>query len=143
MGLFTLKRRMEEVVAYYRLTFFKWPWLLWPLTIIFAGSNVPVLIFSARPHEEGKIARYWWPATFSLIVFGSFIYWCVMMLMTIELGNKKREKTVKTIGSVVGFELRVFKADDEMPQDASQALEESIVQSRQDGSKRRVEYKVS
>ena len=103
-----------------------------------------VLIFSAKPNVPGNIPRYWWPGAFFLIVLGSLIYWAVMMLMTIEtsgLGNGDKKR--RTIGSIVGFEIRVIKADDEMPQDMSQALEDSIVQSRQDGSKRRVEYEVS
>jgi amino acid transporter len=143
MGLFTLERRMHEADTRYRLTFFRWKWMLWPLSFIFAASNLPVLIFSAKPNKPGNIPRYWWPGTFFLIILGSLIYWALMMLMTVETKRGGNGEKKQTIGRKVGFEVRVFKADDEMPQDASQALEESIVQSRQDGSKRRVEYEFS
>jgi hypothetical protein len=110
------------------------------LPIIFTAGNLVVIIWGAKPRIPGTIPRYWWPIIFILIVAGGFIYWSVMMITQVELDtvNKKGEK--ETIGSLIGFEVRVYNETDE---GVPQAMQEAIVQSRLDGSRRRVAYKVS
>lgn len=46
------------------------------------------------------------------------------------------------IGTKIGFGIKVMKADRSLPQEASQALEDAILESQQDGTKRRVVYHV-
>ncbi|KAF2184651.1 hypothetical protein K469DRAFT_688646 [Zopfia rhizophila CBS 207.26] len=139
MGSLCLEWRMREVLGHYHLIFFKCKWLLWPVSIIFALIDLPVLIFSAKPADAWEIPRLWWPVTSFPIMTGSLIYWGVMMIVQIKAKSKgKNEKKPRTIGSIIGFEVKIYRADEGTPEE----MEESIVQSRQDGSKRMVYYEV-
>lgn len=62
------------------------------------------------------------------------------MITQVELEkvNKKGEK--ETIGSLIGFQVRIYNERDE---GVPQAMQEAMVQSRLDGSRRRVGYKAS
>jgi hypothetical protein len=53
-------------------------------------------------------------------------------------GNKNGEK--RTIGNLIGFEVRIYN---ETVERVPQAMQEAMVQSRLDGSRRRVGYKAS
>ena len=98
-----------------------------------------VIIWGAKPKAPGTIPRFWWVVIFVLIVAGSFMYWSVMMLTQVRLGKVKNGER-ETIGSKIGFEVLIYnETDDEVPQ----AMQEAMVQSRLDGSRRRVGYKVS
>ncbi|ORY06761.1 amino acid permease-domain-containing protein [Clohesyomyces aquaticus] len=143
VGLFWLKGRVREVLPNYRLTFFRSKWIIWPVAIIFTLGNLLVVVNSARSETRGKIPRYWWPATFGFILLGSFFYWGAMMLMTVKVKSKRSDKKEETIGSRIGFEVKIYKADEGPPEATSEEMEDSIRVSRQDGSKRRVGYEFS
>jgi hypothetical protein len=115
-------------------------WVFRLLPIIFAGGNLIVIIWGAKPRTPGTTPRYWWPVIFFFIMAASFIYWGIMMMTQVEttIENKKGEKG--TIGSLIGFEVQIYnETDDGVPQ----AMQEAMVQSRLDGSRRRVGYKAS
>lgn len=143
LGLFWLKNRVREVWPNYNLTFFRTKWIIAPVALIFAAGNLLVLANSARAKEPGKIPRYWWPATLGIIILGSLVYWGALMLMTVKVKIKKGQKKDETIGSRIGFQVIIHKADEASPEPVSEEMEDSIRLSRQDGSKRRVEYEVS
>ena len=131
---------MHEEFAW---SFLKWYWLRIVVIVLFVGGNLLVLSLGAKSQVPGKIPRYWWPVTIASICFGSFFYWGVMRVLMIEYGTViNGEKRRKTIGTKVGFEIKVMKADGRLPQEASQALEDAIIESQQDGTKRRVVYHV-
>jgi hypothetical protein len=115
-------------------------WVFRLLPIIFGGGNLIVIIWGAKPRTPGTTPRYWWPIIFFFIMAASFIYWGIMMITQVEttIENKKGEK--RTIGNLIGFEVRIYnETDDGVPQ----AMQEAMVQSRLDGSRRRVGYKAS
>jgi hypothetical protein len=112
-------------------------YVLWVLPVVFSIGNLIVLIWGAKPRDPGKIPRFWWPAIFFLIVAGSAIYWGAMMVTRVKVNKGGKEQT---IGSVIGFEVKIYNETDEMvPLD----MQEAMVQSRLDGSRRRVGYEVS
>jgi hypothetical protein len=112
-------------------------YVLWVLPVVFSIGNLIVLIWGAKPRDPGKISRFWWPVIFFLIAAGSTIYWGAMMITRAKV-NKDGEK--QTIGSVIGFEVKIYNETDEIvPPD----MQEAMVQSRLDGSRRRVGYEVS
>ena len=110
------------------------------LPIIFAGGNLIVIIWGAKPKATGTIPRFWWPIIFFFIVAGSFIYWAIIIMMQVKLRKVNKAGENETIGSSIGFEVQIYnETDEEVPQ----AMQEAMVQSRLDGSRRRVGYKVS
>jgi hypothetical protein len=108
------------------------------IPLIFTGGNLIVLYFGAKPHAPGIISRAWWPKTFFLIMLGSLIYWAVMRMT--EITVKVVEEQRVTLGQKIGFEVIIHnETDTTIPEE----MEEAMVQSRLDGSRRRIEYKVS
>jgi hypothetical protein len=115
-------------------------WVLRLLPIIFALGNLVVIIWGAKPRTPGTIPRFWWPVVFFLIMAGSLIYWGIMMITQVELEKVSKKGEKETIGSLIGFQVRIYNEWDE---GVPQAMQEAMVQSRLDGSRRRVGYKAS
>jgi len=63
-----------------------------------------------------------------------------MMITTVKVDKVNKDGENETIGSLIGFEVRIYNETDE---GVPQAMQEAMVQSRLDGSRRRVGYKVS
>jgi len=110
------------------------------LPTVFAGGNLIFIIWGAKPRDLDTIPRYWWPIVFFLIIAGSFIYWAIMILIQVKIKELDKDGENETIGSLIGFEIQVYNETDES---VPQAMQEAMVQSRLDGSRRRVGYKVS
>jgi hypothetical protein len=107
------------------------------LPIIFIGGNLLVLIFGAKPRDPGKIPRFWWPVSFFIIMAVSFLYWCSMIAL-----SEKPNSQEQTLGKTIGLQIIIYnesEADITMPTEMLGPIE----QSRLDGSRRRVDYKVS
>jgi len=126
---------MRKQYANYRLTIFRWNWILYTVPIIFALGNMLVLIIAALEHHKNKIPRFWWPVTIALILFGSFLYWGVMRITRVRVVWKGENKT---IGEIIGFEVVVYnKGDKDIPVDVKDSIAEALA-AKIDGSKRRV-----
>lgn len=126
---------MKEQYANYRLTIFRWNWILYTVPIIFALGNMLVLITAALEHNNNKISRFWWPVTISLILLLSFLYWGIMRITRVRV---VRNGEVKTIGQIIGFEIVVYnKGDKNIPVDVKDSIAEALA-AKIDGSKRRV-----
>jgi hypothetical protein len=131
---------MREQYANYRLTMFRWNWILYTVPIIFALGNMLVLITAAMEHHKGKIPRFWWPATIALVLLGSFLYWAAMRITRVKVVWKGETKTV---GQIIGFEVLVYnKGDKDLPVDVKDSIAEALA-AKIDGSKRRVKVVVS
>ncbi|KAF2474440.1 uncharacterized protein BDR25DRAFT_122014 [Lindgomyces ingoldianus] len=140
IGLWFLKSRMEEQFNEYRFTIFQRKWTVYTVPIIFALGTLLVLIFSAKPILPGKIPRYWWPATFFLILLGSFLYWSVIRIVQIEVTYKGK---IQTIGQIIGFEIIVYDKDTiNVPKNVKDSVAEALA-AKIDGSGRRVECRTS
>ncbi|KAH7350518.1 amino acid permease-domain-containing protein [Rhexocercosporidium sp. MPI-PUGE-AT-0058] len=137
LGLYRLPNRMRQQWPGWQPAIITNKWVLRFLPIIFAGGNMIVIIWGAKPKAPGTIPRFW--CIFVLIVAGSFMYWGVMILTQVKLGKVKNGER-ETIGSKIGFEVLIYnETDGEVPQ----AMQEAMVQSRLNGSRRRVGYKFS
>lgn len=136
LGLYRLPGHMRRTWPGWQPEVITNKYILWVLPIVFSIGNLLVLIWGAKPRDEGHIPRYWWPIIFFLIVAGSTIYWVVMMITGVKVNVRGEEKTV---GSMIGFEVRVYNETDER---VPSHMEDAMVQSRLDGSRRRVGYKV-
>jgi hypothetical protein len=88
-------------------------WVLRLLPIVFTAGNLVVIIWGAKPRTPGTIPRFWWPVTFILIVAGSFVYWALMMVTQVELEKVDKKGRKETIGSLIGFEVRIYNETDE------------------------------
>lgn len=94
-----------------------------------------ILVVSALPKKNGTIPRWWWPVVTALVVGGSFLYWCGFA----ALQRQNPWAPDHTIGRTIGFEIIVHQEDDEVfPEKYAQMM----INARNDGSRRRVEYKV-
>lgn len=136
LSLYRLPGRMRQTWPGWTPEIITNKYIFWVLPIVFSGGNLIVLIWGAKPHAPGTIPRYWWPAIFYFIIWGSAIYWCAIMITQIKL---KKDGEDRTVGSIVGFEVKIYNEMDELVPDH---MQEAMVQSRLDGSRRRVEYKV-
>jgi hypothetical protein len=106
------------------------------LPIFFIFGNLLILIWGAKPRDIGKIPRFWWPVIFFLIEGGSMMYWAAMRITGMRVYSRGKDRT---IGSIIGFEVKIYNESDEnVPQD----MQEAMVHSRLDGSRRRVGYEV-
>lgn len=108
----------------------------WTLPLLFLVGNLMILILGAKPRSPGKISRFWWPATFFLIIAGGVLYWACLVATQIKIRHLGKETT---IGEVIGFEVKIYNETDER---VPANMQEAIVQSRLDGSRRRVGYQV-
>lgn len=94
-----------------------------------------ILVVSALPKKKGTIPRWWWPVVTALAFGGSFLYWCGFM----ALQRHNPFVPGRSIGGTIGFEIIVHQEeDDDFPEKFAQLM----VNARNDGSGRRVEYKV-
>ncbi|KAE9379783.1 hypothetical protein N431DRAFT_527234 [Stipitochalara longipes BDJ] len=138
LGLYRLPTRMRQQWPDWQPEIITNKWALRLLPIVFAGGNLIVIIWGAKPRTPGTIPRFWWPVVFFLIVAGSLIYWAIMMMTQVKTKKFNKEGKKETIGSLIGFEVRIYNETDER---VPQAMQEAMVQSRLDGSRRRVAYK--
>ncbi|KAL9122154.1 MAG: hypothetical protein Q9187_001283 [Circinaria calcarea] len=94
---------------------------------VYIGANVAVLVQGAR--APAGIPRYWWFIVTVLVLTGSFIYWSGLRLLQ-QPG----------IGRAVGLEVKVhYTHEMTAPRDMDDAMRMAVG----DGSRRRVEYKIS
>ncbi|KAH8655058.1 amino acid permease-domain-containing protein [Tricladium varicosporioides] len=140
LGLYRLPVRMRQQWPDWQPEIITNKYIMWFLPIVFAGGNLLVIIWGAKPRHPGTTPRYWWPVIFFLIVTGSFIYWATMMITRVKVNEIDKNGENKTIGSIIGFEVRIYNETDER---VPQAMQSAMVQSRLDGSRRRVGYKFS
>jgi hypothetical protein len=139
LALFCLERRMREQYNDYRLTIFRWKWILYTVPVVFALGNLLVLIFAAKAKIPGHIPRFWWPATFFLILFGSSLYWGAVMITRAKIVYGGESKTV---GHMIGVEFIIYNQDDaNIPAGMKDSIAEALA-AKIDGSKRRVECRV-
>ncbi|KAF2191180.1 hypothetical protein K469DRAFT_696908 [Zopfia rhizophila CBS 207.26] len=138
-GLFGLKNRMREKWPTYRPQILTSKWLYFSIPFIVAGGNFVILYFGAKPRDAGKIPRFWWPVSFFFIMGGSFLYWAVMMATQIPVKVKGKKKR---LGQIIGFEVNILKENKVNNEELDETMEEAIVRSRLDGSKRRVRYRI-
>ena len=106
------------------------------LPLVFTAGNLIILIWGAKPRTPGKIPRFWWPVTFFLIIAGGVLYWACLVATRVKIIHRGKETT---IGKVIGFQVKIYNETDGV---VPENMEEAIVQSRLDGSRRRVGYKV-
>lgn len=71
-----------------------------------------------------------------MVLFGSFLYWSGFMALQMQNPFSPGQ----SVGAAIGFEIIVHQTDDETFPDKFSKL---MVQARNDGSARRVEYRVS
>lgn len=110
--------------------------VLYILPLVFTAGNLIILIWGAKPRSPGEIPRFWWPVIFFLIISGGAIYWACMVATQIRINHRGKDTT---IGEVIGFQVKIYNESDEV---VPPNMEEAIVQSRLDGSRRRVGYQV-
>ena len=136
-GLYRLTQRMRQTWPGWEPEIITSKHVLRYLPIIFIFGNLLILIWGAKPRDPGKIPRFWWPAIFFLIMGGSMIYWAAMMITRVRVNHHGKEET---IGSIIGFEVKIYnESDEDVPED----MQDAMVHSRLDGSRRRVGYQVS
>jgi hypothetical protein len=101
--------------------------------LVTVGNGI-VIVAGATPKAPGTIPRYWWPVCFLLIETASFLYWAVLILTEVKVpGNRDG----RTFGDIIGFKAIIYHETDEtLPEN----MEEAMVMSRLDGSRRRLAY---
>lgn len=127
----------------YKLTFFRWNWLLYTVPILFASGNLLILIFAGKTHNEDKIPRWWWPIIISLLLLGSFIYWAGMRLTMVKTNVVNSAGETQTIGDLFGFKVVIYYKDSlNVPTVVEKDIDETLA-AKVDGSKRRVVVQTS
>lgn len=145
LGLLKLQKRMQSLPDYsnYKLTFFRWNWLLYTVPILFASGNLLILIFAGKTHNEDKIPRWWWPIIISLLLLGSFIYWAGMRLTMVKTNVVNSAGETQTIGDLFGFKVVIYYKDSlNVPTVVEKDIDETLA-AKVDGSKRRVVVQTS
>ncbi|KAL6707409.1 hypothetical protein ACN47E_004188 [Coniothyrium glycines] len=141
LGLPRLEKQMKTNPKNpnFKLTFFKYKWLLYTLPYVFAAGNILILVFAGKTHISGKIPRLWWFITIVAILFVSALYWGVIQLLMKPRGGQNLDDTPKTWGDLVGIKLVIYKnADSEdVPEEVRNDINDAWFM-RVDGSKRRV-----
>jgi preprotein translocase subunit SecF len=133
---------MQKFVGGYKLQFLNYKPVLTLTIIFFIGMNLLAVIFGAKPHDEGKIPRFWWPVLFFIILAGSCLYWLVFWGLQQTLDHK----TGTTVGQKIGLDVKVYEEDDEndeMSAEMSAEMKADMVKAMMDGTRRRTQYKVS
>lgn len=97
------------------------------IATVYIAANVAVLVQGAR--APARIPRYWWFIVTMLVFTGSFIYWSGLRLLQ-----------QPAIGRAVGLEVKVHYAHETT---APREMDVAMRMAMGDGSRRRVEYKVS
>jgi hypothetical protein len=121
------------------------------VTVIgFIGMNLLAIGFGAKPRDEGKIPRYWYPVLFTIVLAGSCIYWLVFWGLQQPL--KKAETAdlttggkaaPRTVGEVVGLQVTVYDEDDDpIKKPVPAEMKNAMIQASLDGTRRRTQYKV-
>lgn len=110
--------------------------VLYCLATIFIGMNCVILVVSALPKTRGTIPRWWWPTITAMVLGGSFLYWSGFTALQMQNPFSPGQ----SVGATIGFEIIVHQEEDETFPDKFSKL---MVQARNDGSARRIEYKVS
>jgi len=62
------------------------------------------------------------------ILFGSFLFWGVMGILMIKYNTTIEGERRETVGTKIVFGIKVMKADGRLPQEASQDLEDAILE---------------
>ncbi|KAL6252611.1 hypothetical protein RBB50_000330 [Rhinocladiella similis] len=137
LGLYRLTSRMQQTWPGWRPMIFTNKFVLYILPLVFTAGNLIILIWGAKPRSPGEIPRFWWPVIFFLIISGGAIYWACMVATQIRINHRGKDTT---IGEVIGFQVKIYNESDEV---VPPNMEEAIVQSRLDGSRRRVGYQFS
>ncbi|OCL12989.1 amino acid transporter [Glonium stellatum] len=107
------------------------------LPVLFIGINAIILGWGAKPNAPSTIPRYWWSIVNLLVFVSSALYWAVLRILQVKFTYEGR---LYNIGSIVGFEVKIHNETD---QDTPPHMLAAMVQSRLDGSRRRVEFLVS
>ncbi|KAK5277398.1 hypothetical protein LTR40_010446, partial [Exophiala xenobiotica] len=136
LGLYRLTARMQQTWPGWRPMIFTNKLVRYTLPVVFTVGNLIILIWGAKPRDSGKIPRFWWPVTFFLIIAGGVLYWACLVATQVKIIHRGKETT---IGKVIGFQVKIYNETDEV---VPPNMEEAIVQSRLDGSRRRVGYQV-
>lgn len=141
LGTLWLRKCMEKMYGGYKLHFLNHRPALILTVIIFIGMNLLAVIFGAKPRDEGKIPRFWWPVLFFIILAGCCLYWLVFW----GLQQRPHTKSETTIGQRIGFDVTVYEEDDVNIKydELSTSMKSSLDQARLDGTRRRTQYKVS
>ena len=138
-GFLVLHRRMKETFEP-QLRILRHVWLRFIFVILFLGLNMLVVVYGPKQRlNDGQfsIDRVWWPCIFFLVLSASFIYW-----LALTVPQLKGKKSGRTIGERLGFKVTVYRDVD--PQESWPTyMWGPMMQARQDGTGRRVEYKVS
>lgn len=136
IGIFSLHQRMNARNGGWKLSYLTHRPVLYCLATIFIGINCVVLVVSALPQKRGTIPRWWWPAITAMVLGASFLYWSGFTALQMENPFSPGQ----TVGAAIGFEIIVHQEDDESIPDKFSKL---MVQARNDGSARRIEYRVT
>lgn len=104
------------------------------VSFIYVGMNIIILVMTAIPTGSGIPGYYWTVSIIGFIAFGVF-YWGVIRL----LGVTPRPSGRRTLGSRLGLEIRIWEDGDDVPDQMKPYMDLA----RADGSKRRLDYKVS
>ncbi|KAF2099470.1 hypothetical protein NA57DRAFT_55435 [Rhizodiscina lignyota] len=134
IGLLRLEYRMRLYDDNWRPSYLKNKFVLIFVAAIFVGINIVILVITALPNDPGQVACFYWPVAIAGTVVFSVMYWGILRVF--QPDNSKHRKA---LASRVGFEVNVYELGDEVPDDMRFAMYEAGL----DGSKRRVQYKVS
>lgn len=132
---------MQLIIPGWTLDFLSRKVLSVTIPIVFLCINLLVLIFGAKTHNPGSIPRYWWPIISFLVYSGAVLYWLGFWVLQKRISYKKEiDGQPMTIGRFIGFEVIVHNETDVNP---PEEMRDALRQSRLDGTRRRIQYKVS
>jgi hypothetical protein len=108
--------------------------ILYPVTFVFIGMNLLMVVITAMPETPGTIPRYYWPITVLACLAAGAAYWGGLTSLQLKFGSER------TLGARIGFEVNIYnEGDEDIPEDFRNIMADAFV----DGSRRRVTYKVN
>ena len=129
-----LRHRMKTVNPNWKPSFLKTRISESLVAFLFCGMNMTMMVNTALPKEQGQVAAYWFPIVMAVVVGFCIVYWGCIQLLHLKWGDHP------TVGSRIGIEVTVYDGDDEDVPDSMRGL---IREASLDGSRHRLEWKVS
>jgi len=134
LGLFRLKKRMRLMYPNWTPTYMKNRFTLYPIALVFIGSNIVIMVITAMPRSPNSIPRFYWPITILAVISAALVYWGALMIMRLKWGQEGG-----TLGAKIGFEVHVYEKGDDIPENMRFLMWEAS----EEGSRRRLKYKIS
>jgi hypothetical protein len=133
VGLLRLSRRMKLLDEKWRPVYLRSKFTLYTFVAIFTGFNTAIVVTVALPRPRGQLPSFYWPVAIAALVTAASVYWGVLQMLQSSWGGEK------PLGERFGFHVRICsKDDDDIPESLTGLMKVAV----EDGSRRRVEYRV-